>query len=62
MAGTGCKRSKIRVTMTGLFLLPELDDEAPTVEVYDDIPSAINYTSMVRSYDEMMRDVMALLG
>ena len=62
MAGIGCKRSKIRVTMTGLFLLPELDDEAPTVEVYDDVPSAMNYTSMVRSYDETMRDVMALLG
>lgn len=48
--------------MTGLFLLPELDDEAPTVEVYDDIPSAMNYTTMVRSYDEMMLKVMALLG
>lgn len=48
--------------MTGLFLLPELDDEAPTVEVYDVIPSAMNYTTMVHSYDEMMRKVMALLG
>lgn len=48
--------------MTGLFLLPELDDEAPTVEVYDDVPSAMNFTTMVSSYDETMRKVMALLG